>query len=236
MLVALVIGFVLAFVGSMPVAGPIAVIMVGKGLEGQRRPGLYIAIGAAVCEAGYACLAFLGLTAAFGRFPLLVPISRVLGCVILIALGVYFLVRSPKARAADAPPSSKQPRYGHLALGFSITLFNPTLIITWTAAVTAAQSTGLLRVHAYDAFPFAGGVAVGIVTWFSVLLWLLQRFQKKLSNERLGSIIKGMGVLLVVCGLGFGLRTVLTWHGGFALTAPSPKAEPPPSPSPAHSP
>jgi threonine/homoserine/homoserine lactone efflux protein len=214
---ALLIGFVLAFVGSMPIAGPIAALLVSMGLEGQRRAGLYVAIGAALSESAYACIAYLGLTAVLGRFPLLLPISRVVGCVILVALGTYFLVRpktKPRERATDAPSSGKQPRYGHLALGLSITLFNPTLIVTWTAAVSAAQSTGLLRVHAMDAFPFAAGVATGIVTWFSVLLWLLTRFQKKLKPDLLDRVIRVMGALLVTAGLGFGLRTLLTWHTG----------------------
>lgn len=217
MVFALVIGFVLAFVGSMPIAGPIAVILVSKGLDGQRRAGLYIAIGAAICESAYACVAFLGLTAAIGRFPLLMPASRAIGCTILVALGTYFLLRRPKdtrPRAPDGPPSSQSPRYGNLALGFSITLFNPTLIVTWTAAVTAAQSTGLLRVHPLDAFPFAGGVATGIITWFTVLLWLLTRFQRNLRPELLERIIKGMGVILIMAGLGFGIRMLVLWRAG----------------------
>ena len=93
MLAALLVTFILSFVASIPIAGPIAVIVVSKGLDNQARSGLFIAIGAAVAEAIYAGLAFLGITAMIQRFPLLLPISRLFGCLILLALGVYFLVR-----------------------------------------------------------------------------------------------------------------------------------------------
>ena len=213
MLVALLLGFVLAFVGSMPVAGPIAAIMVGKGLEGRRRAGLYIAVGAAASESVYACLAFLGLSAALGAYPLLLPVSRVLGCFILVGLGVYFVGRKPGGGQArnTGPGEPEKPALRYLALGFSVTLFNPTLIVTWTAAVSAAHATGFLRVQALDAFPFAAGVALGIVSWFATLLWLLVRFQKRMRPELLGRVIRWMGVLLILGGVGVGIRTVLTW-------------------------
>ncbi len=221
LLAALLIGFVLSFVGSMPIAGPVAAVVLTKGLDNQPRAGLFIAIGAAVAESLYAGLAFLGLTAMLERYPLLLPVSRLFGCLILAGLGAYFLVR--RARTGDAPtdPGTKPhatTALGSALLGLSITAVNPTLIVTWTAAVSAAHSTGLLRVHGLDALPFAGGVLAGIISWFALFLSLLVRFQKKLRRESVDRVIKGMGVILLVAGVGLGIRTVLAWHTGPAPT------------------
>ena len=215
MLPALLIAFVLSFLGSMPIAGPIAVIVVSKGLDNKPKDGLFIAIGAAVAEAVYAGLAFLGLTAALERYPILVPASRLMGCVILCGLGVYFIVRRPKKKEERAQGDKHVPATTALRsafLGLSVTAVNPTLLVTWTAAVGAAESTGFLRVSKLDALPFAGGVLCGIIAWFATFLWLLVKFQKKLRPESIDKVIRWMGVVLLVLGIGFGVRTILKWH------------------------
>jgi threonine/homoserine/homoserine lactone efflux protein len=213
-LAALLVGLVLSFIGSMPIAGPIAVLVVSKGLDNKPRSGLFVAIGAAFAEAAYAGVAFLGLTAMLERYPLLVPISRVFGCVILVGLGVYFILRKPK-KASDSQGDPKADptttAFRSALLGLTITALNPTLVVTWTAAVSAAHSTGLLRVNELDALPFAGGVLVGIIGWFATFLWLLTHFRKRLQPESLDRAIKGMGVVLVLAGVGFGVRTMVMW-------------------------
>lgn len=66
MIAALVIGFVLSFLGSVPIAGPIAVIIVSKALEHRNRAAFFISIGASVAESFYAFLAFWGFRRSSG--------------------------------------------------------------------------------------------------------------------------------------------------------------------------
>ena len=196
----------------MPIAGPTAVVVVAKGLENKVRSGAYIAVGSALAEMVYAFMAFWGLTAALNRFPVLLPASRLLGCIILMALGFYFVFRKGTS-GKDARPEPERVGYRNVLFGLSITALNPTLILTWTAAVSAAHSTGLLRVHAMDAFPFAGAVGIGIVTWFLTLLWLLSHFRKKVKPASLDRVIRGMGAILVVVGGALGARVLSGFLG-----------------------
>ncbi len=62
MLSALLAGFLFGFIGSMPVAGPIAGLVLSRGLQGRFASGANIAVGAALAEAAYACLAFWGFS------------------------------------------------------------------------------------------------------------------------------------------------------------------------------
>src|SRR5580658_4208871 len=174
----------------MPIAGPTAVVVVAKGLENKFWAGVCIAIGASLAEAVYAFMAFWGLTAALTKFPVLLPASRLFGSALLVTLGFYFILRRRKddKRSPGAP---ERAGYRNLLFGLSMTAVNPTLIVTWTAAVSAAHSTGLLRVHAMDAFSFASGVAMGIVGWFVTLLWLLSRFHNKVNAATLDRAIRG---------------------------------------------
>jgi threonine/homoserine/homoserine lactone efflux protein len=214
-LAAFLVAFVLSFVGSMPIAGPIAVIVLSKGLAGHLRAGVFLAIGAALAEAVYAGLAFLGITAMIERYPILLPISRLVGCAILITLGVVFLVRKheePATKEAEGDSREKTTDLGNAFLGLSITAINPTLIVTWTGAVSAVHAAKLLRVNELDAFPFAAGVLTGIIAWFSTFLALLGRWNKRLRPTTIERAIKAMGVILIVAGLGFGVRTVVQWQ------------------------
>ncbi len=208
MIFAFLVGLFLAFVGSMPIAGPIAVVVVSKGLENKPREGACIAAGASVAESAYAFMAFWGLTSVLQRFPVVLRASRIFGCVILVALGLYFVFRKRK-EAAPLRDQTERAGYKSVLFGLSVTAANPTLIVTWTAAVSAAHATGILRTRALDAFPFAGGVALGIVGWFVLLLWLLSRFRSKVNPSTIDRVIRGMGIFLIVLGLAFALRLLV---------------------------
>ena len=51
-------GFARGFIGSMPVAGPVAVLVVSRSLEGRLRDGALIGLGSALAEGAYAFLAY----------------------------------------------------------------------------------------------------------------------------------------------------------------------------------
>jgi threonine/homoserine/homoserine lactone efflux protein len=61
-LVAAIIGFCFGFFGSIPIAGPIAALVLQRGLVGRFRAGALIGAGAAFAEAGYAFMAFWGFS------------------------------------------------------------------------------------------------------------------------------------------------------------------------------
>ncbi|MEO8874052.1 MAG: LysE family transporter [Polyangiaceae bacterium] len=213
MILALIIGLVFAFFGSIPIAGPIAVVVLSRGLEHRGRAGLFIAMGAAVAEAIYAFLAFWGFSAVLTRFPSLVPATRLVGCVILISLGLYLALKTPKSKEA-AQDKDKEGVVGvrNLLLGFTMTIVNPTLIVTWTAAVSAAHSSGILELAPRNAFPFSIGVCAGIILWFAILLALLAKFHSKINPDKMQTVIKVIGWVLVVAGAAFAVRVLYKWH------------------------
>jgi threonine/homoserine/homoserine lactone efflux protein len=207
MLLPLLIGFAFGFVGSMPVAGPISVLVLHLGLAHDSRHGVYVAVGGALAESIYALLAFWGLSTVLASYPRVLPVSRTLGAGLLLALGLVMLL----GRIRPAPPQDAPPRGNKrsLLLGFLITAVNPTLIVTWTAAVTALNATGLLVMDRAQALPFAAAVGAGIVAWFLTLLWLVNKWRTRLSPEAMRRFRRGMGAILVALGGWMGLRALL---------------------------
>src|SRR5262249_49040447 len=114
-----VLAFVFAFVGSLPLAGPIALLVVSNGARGRYRVSLRIAPGAAIAEGVSAFLAFWGFATLLGRYPLVLPISHAVTAVLLAGLGVRFIVFKVRA------DGRREDRPGRFWVGFSISALNP---------------------------------------------------------------------------------------------------------------
>jgi threonine/homoserine/homoserine lactone efflux protein len=208
MLLIVLIGFAFGYVGSIPVAGPITMLVLHLSLAHDPRHALYVAVGGAVAESFYALLAFWGLSTVLVSYPMVFPVARTVGAAILLALGLFMLLR----RTAETPPKAPEERKGtkrSLALGFLVTAINPALIVTWTAAVAALHATGLIAMDRAKALPFAGSVCLGIILWFLTLLRLASKWRNQASVETLGRYMRGMGAVLAALGGYMTLRGLL---------------------------
>jgi threonine/homoserine/homoserine lactone efflux protein len=209
-MLAALLGFCFGFVGSMPVAGPIAVLVFGRGLEDRARNGLFLACGAAIAESVYAYLAFWGFSAFLLRYPWIEPTSRIAAAVILTGLGIHFVSKRPSPPGAAVVVDTVGNKRSFF-LGFTITALNPTLIASWTAAVTTVYSFDIVRFDAWEAWPFSVGACAGIVSWFTTLLYLLNRFRARFARGTMARLMRVMGVLLMVAGLSIASRMVYRW-------------------------
>ena len=216
MIAAVIVGVVIGYIGSMPVAGPIALLVLGRGLENRPHNGLALAVGAAIAESIYAYLAFWGFGAVLERYPWIEEVARFGAAIALIALGVHFYRRRHQA-AAPTPPPTRSGNKRNFFLGFVITVLNPTLIATWTFTVTTVYSLGLLTFESQKALPFSLGAFSGIVGWFATLLYLLKRFRTVVTQTGLQRALKLVGVVLIVIGLFIGVAAtrpyVAQWLG-----------------------
>ena len=200
MLPSLLIGFSFGFVSSMPVAGPIAILVFARGAARRYRSGAAIAAGASVAEGGYAFLAYWGFSAILARYDFVVPIGRALAAVMLIGLGIILLRRRFRPSTEDPPPE----RGGRcFLLGFTIAALNPALLGTWSVAVAALHSTKLVAFTPELAPAFAVAAGAGIACWFAVLLTLLRRYAHRLREGLLERVVHVMGVFLLGVGTWF---------------------------------
>jgi threonine/homoserine/homoserine lactone efflux protein len=206
MVLAALFGFLLAFLSSIPIAGPIAALVLSRALEGRRRSAVLVALGGAMAEAIYAGLAFLGFGWVLESYPLIEPISRAAAALILAVLGIAFL-RGMGTRVT-ATERRVESDWGGLVVGASIGGLNPTLIATWTATVAMLHGSGLVHADARAAGPFALGVLGGIVTWFSLLTYLVDRYHERFSEQRLRRVVQFIGAGLLLVAAWFAWRAV----------------------------
>jgi threonine/homoserine/homoserine lactone efflux protein len=214
-LLAFLVGGVMAFVGSMPIAGPVAVLVLERGLVRRGREGLGIALGAAAAETVYAFLAFWGLGAVLHASPGILPASRLVGAGVMMTLGVYLATRKSRPRNVETGPEPVGRKRRGFLLGLSVTFLNPTIIASWTVVTATVHSTGWVLPGLPSAIAFALGVGGGVVAWFTTLLRLLLRFQSGLRPQTVDRVLRITGWLVVAIGFGIGVRPFAQAFGWF---------------------
>jgi threonine/homoserine/homoserine lactone efflux protein len=191
-LLPLLLGFVIAFVGSIPIAGPLAVLVVRRATQREYKSALFIAFGGATAEAMFALV--IGIV-----FPLLgslidgvVQVARALGAVVLLGVGVLLALR-PKTGEGFVP----KRRRASFLMGLAAAGMNPTIIATWLLVVTSLYGMGLLHVRYTTAPLFAIGVALGTSSWFALLLVIGERFEHVITDRRREILMRALGVGLI---------------------------------------
>lgn len=188
LLLAAAAGLVLGCVASMPPAGPIALLVLQRGLLRRFREGAAVALGGAAAEAGYAAIAILGMSFLVDGLGWGV---RVLAIAVLLGLGIYFLrFRMRRIPAGDATRRS-------VLFGFGVGASNLALLATWSTLAAVACSLGAPRLGVAGAFAFGGGVGAGIFLWFLILLWALRRFGRRMTDVAVVRCVRAGGALLV---------------------------------------
>jgi threonine/homoserine/homoserine lactone efflux protein len=194
MISSFLVGMLMSFLGSMIPTGPIALIVLKRGLRSQNLGALSLASGAAIAEAGYALLAYLGINFALSHYSIQNFILQLLAGGILI---VFALVCIFDGQTHPSKRSNREYPGANFLLGLSIAGLNPTFIVTWSGLVTVARGAGWISsIHAAPAF--ALGVVLGPILWFWVLLRVLNHHAGRLSPEALMRVEKALPVVLLI--------------------------------------
>ena len=193
MIASFITGLLMSFIGSIAPTGPIALIVLKRGLGGQNLSALSVACGAALAEGAYALLAYLGINFALSRYPMQTFVLRILAGIILIVFAAVCIFDGRLPRSKN---SSREYAGANFLLGLSVAGLNPTFLVTWAGAVAVARGAGLpLEIHAAPAF--ALGVFAGPVLWFWILLRILIRHVGRFRPEVLGTIEKVLPIILL---------------------------------------
>jgi threonine/homoserine/homoserine lactone efflux protein len=205
--VAFLLGVGIAFVGSIPIAGPLAVLVVDRAVGGRREEGMFIALGGALAEAGYALAVAILFPILFGLSHGVLLVSRIAGAVLVAIAGAVLLVHPGVVHGA-----STRRKSGSFLTGLALSALNPTLLATWTVVVATLNAHGLLGRSVGEAALFAVGVGGGVTAWFAVLVSLSRAAEDFLNGRRRVQTIRTLGFVLVCVGCYFVFRAVRGEH------------------------
>jgi threonine/homoserine/homoserine lactone efflux protein len=195
-------GFLMGFFGSIPLAGPVALLVMTRGLSRELFQARLIAGGASLAEGILAACAFAGISMIYERFPDLERVFQWLAGAVLVGVGAWFWIQGMPGREKDHPGTARQGGgWAAFLLGFGLVIGNPGMIGTWGGAIAALETTGILSPDFSRALGFGAGVCVGVFSWFLLLLKLIRSYGDLVASSTLNLLTKSIGCVLCVAGV-----------------------------------
>jgi threonine/homoserine/homoserine lactone efflux protein len=155
-----VAGLLAGFIFSMPIAGPISILVTSNALKGRLRYCNLVNLGASFADFTYVFIAVYGLTKLYSFYKPVIPYIFSFGSILLLYLGYrIFKTKIDIEHLEDKSHITekiKKKEKGAFYTGFMINFFNPTLFIGWL-------TSSLLVITLLAAMGFhTGGLAVKI--------------------------------------------------------------------------
>jgi threonine/homoserine/homoserine lactone efflux protein len=153
-------GFLTGFIFSMPIAGPISIMITSNALKGRYRYCNLFNIGASIADLIYVFIAVFGLTRLYTYYKPLIPYIFLFGAVLLLFLAykifnTKFDIEHLEDKVHISEKLAKKEK-GAFYTGFMINFLNPTLFVGWV-------TSSLLVISIISALGFhTGGLAVKI--------------------------------------------------------------------------
>ena len=128
-----VAGLLAGFIFSMPIAGPISILITSNALKGRLRYCTLVGIGASIADFTYAFIAVFGLTKLYSFYKQAIPYIFAVGSLFFFYLG-YRIIRTridienleDKSHLTE---KIQKKGKGAFITGFMINFLNPTLFI-----------------------------------------------------------------------------------------------------------
>jgi threonine/homoserine/homoserine lactone efflux protein len=130
------VGATAGFIYSMPIAGPISIIVLSSAFQGKVRFCLRTALGAAITEFVIVFIAVYGITVLVDLYRPILPYFLLVGAVFIIIIGVKIRKQKIDFKSLESKMiiTDKYENRGGLRTGIAINLANLTLIINWFVA------------------------------------------------------------------------------------------------------
>jgi len=133
-LVGLFVGFIL----SMPIAGPISILITSNALQGKRKYCNRATIGASFADFFYVFIAVFGLTKLYAYYKPFIPYLLSIGAIFLLFTGYKIFKTKIDIEHLDdkshLTEKIKKKERGGFYTGFMLNFLNPTLFMGWLAS------------------------------------------------------------------------------------------------------
>lgn len=162
---------------SAPV-GPVNVLCVSRTLTQGRWAGIVSGLGAAAADTIYGSIAGFSISLIISWLLRELFWIRLIGGMLLIAIGVVYYFKRPKTLKEASESSS---RSSDIASTFLLTLTNPTTILSFLAVLAVL---GLAEHRPfYLTFFLVAGIFVGAMLWWILLAFISGRFRDRFNDR-----------------------------------------------------
>jgi len=128
------VGLIVGFIFSMPIAGPISILITSNALKGRLRYCNLATIGASFADFVFVFIAVFGLTKFYSLYKPFIPYILAGGSIFLLIVG-YRIARTrvdiEHMHEGKMAEKIEEKHYGAFWTGFLISFLNPTLFLSW---------------------------------------------------------------------------------------------------------
>jgi threonine/homoserine/homoserine lactone efflux protein len=130
-----IVGLVAGFIFSMPIAGPISILITSNALKGNIKYCNLFTIGASVADFVYVFVAVFGITKLYSLYKPAIPYILGAGGIFIIFIGYKIIRTKIDLEHIDdrvhLPDKIIKKEKGAFYAGFMINILNPTLFFGW---------------------------------------------------------------------------------------------------------
>lgn len=171
---------------SVPL-GPVAALVVSKTLQGGRTSGFVTGLGSTAVDTFYAFAGILAVTAVERFVSDNTTAINLIGGALVILLGLYMLL----GRVQPVQGAGKLSGFAQAAL---CAVANPGALVLMIALVAFMDLRQI-------GFPAVCGVSLGSMLWWWFLSGVLSRYRGKFSLETLATVVRVLGLGIVIFGI-----------------------------------
>ncbi|MBI1930920.1 MAG: LysE family transporter [Ignavibacteriales bacterium] len=159
LIVIVCLGLFAGFFFSVPIAGPISILITSNALKGNIRYCLRLALGGAIIEMIYVFIAVFGLTSIYNLYQEAIPVILIVGSTFLIYVAIKIIRTKLQIDSLNkTAENEKLDNSGGFRTGLLINLTNPSLFLGWftssflllSFASSIGLNTGGLDILLYD--------------------------------------------------------------------------------------
>ncbi|MDO8508222.1 MAG: LysE family transporter [Nanoarchaeota archaeon] len=197
--------FLIGFLATIIATGPVTFLVFRNSLLGRYNRAVAMVFGSSLMESIYCILALSVVSSLFLESARIQLLSRTISAIILFSIGIYlYKTDIIKDISRGVRQLTKKEKTRSFLAGFILVAINPTIILTWSAAITALISFKIARVHSLiEILFFAGFATLGMISGGLSMILLIKYFKMKFPKEMLNKVLKFIGALLVITSFYF---------------------------------
>ena len=132
----ILIGFLAGFIFSIPVAGPINILITTNALLGKLRYCVMVAVGASVIEFFYVLIIVFGIVSLYELYKPIVPYLVIVGSIILLIVGTRVMRTKFDLESINLKGIVRDriANKGGFKTGVLINITNPSLFLGWLSS------------------------------------------------------------------------------------------------------
>lgn len=192
----ILLGFLIGFLAAIPL-GPLNIFAISESIKHGFIRGFWVGLTASFLDIVYCFFAVIGVSLATQPIDELIPLLKVLGSLLLIAIGVRLIKQSKDFERKSLRKSHQKAYSCPIMIALLLYVSNPTIYTFWLAvAGIVAAHQGVIHVGRQPAL-FALGCGCGSAAWYFMLTKYTSKFREVFKPRAFRMIVVGLSIVLI---------------------------------------